>query len=236
MSLRCTSSTVTQNHRRAPSPHKVWESGPTLGRGVGPAPQAVAAKGRLAEPWGPKGRAPGRGASLNNSCPNPPHPPYSTPRSSPSAIPERDPMSAPHKPLLHLDDPIAPPRWALLERHLLDMQAQACRTRARPGAIRSRQPSCDSASARVLRSRQYRTGRRFGSTTTPLSRLRPRSRTHVTEVGDDEHATLSLSRGDRMQSGMADRPRRGGNSATVELECGPVPTDITGHEDHGPAR
>ena len=36
-------------------------------------------------------------------------------------------MSAPHKPLLHLDDPIAPPRWALLERHLLDMQAQACR-------------------------------------------------------------------------------------------------------------
>lgn len=36
-------------------------------------------------------------------------------------------MAAPHKPLLTLDTPVAPPRWALLERHLLDAQTQACR-------------------------------------------------------------------------------------------------------------
>ena len=36
-------------------------------------------------------------------------------------------MPAPHRPLLNLDTAVAPPRWALLERHLLATQAQACR-------------------------------------------------------------------------------------------------------------
>lgn len=36
-------------------------------------------------------------------------------------------MPARHNPLLSLDTAVAPPRWALLERHLLDTQADACR-------------------------------------------------------------------------------------------------------------
>ena len=36
-------------------------------------------------------------------------------------------MPTRHSPLLSLDTPVAPPRWALLERHLLDAQTQACR-------------------------------------------------------------------------------------------------------------
>ena len=33
----------------------------------------------------------------------------------------------PHAPALTLDTPVRPPRWALLERQLLDALAEACR-------------------------------------------------------------------------------------------------------------
>ena len=36
-------------------------------------------------------------------------------------------MSSRRAPLLSLDDPLPPPRWALLERHVLDAEAAACR-------------------------------------------------------------------------------------------------------------